>query len=216
MTTVQESIQALRALMDKNGLFPADWVCQQCGKPLNADGYHPAELHAGTYNGLCYDCTRKGPYVVAVSGLDGALSVSWPPSCPSHRRDRESRVGYEGCPHCEGLGATRKHANWSTYWEQCPHCKDRYYNHPSRVWAERRRATIYKVAESCFHDALRQACGLPRRVSKRRLTSAVAQMPAEEVRAIRRCYLAAYERLNARFTALLERRAKNFILRVGW
>lgn len=33
--------------------------CNRCGKPLNKDGGHPAELYAGTYTGLCYGCQNS-------------------------------------------------------------------------------------------------------------------------------------------------------------
>ena len=38
-----------------DGMYPQH-ECSGCGKLLNADGGHPAELYAGTYTGLCYEC----------------------------------------------------------------------------------------------------------------------------------------------------------------
>jgi hypothetical protein len=75
-------------------------------KPLDADGGHPAERYAGTHNGLCYPCTATGPYMVEVAELDGCRRLSYPPSCPSLRRDRETELAYPDCEQCLGAWHT--------------------------------------------------------------------------------------------------------------
>jgi hypothetical protein len=115
------------APMDKStGMYPADWTCKACGKVLNADGGHPAELYAGTYTGLCYGCERGGPYVVPDSELpDGARRVSWPPACPSWRRDRTEHWAYPDCEDCKGQGARMRYGRNGQWTEGCRSCLTR-------------------------------------------------------------------------------------------
>src|SRR5438128_1995499 len=76
-------------------------ACTNCGRLLNADGGHPAELYLGTYTGLCDDCVRAGPFTVTRFG--DVAAVSHPPHAPSWRRNRESYLHWLGCaaPRCQ-------------------------------------------------------------------------------------------------------------------
>ena len=67
-----------------DGMLPQH-PCKWCGKLLNQDGYHPAELYAGTYTGLCSSCESFGPRILQ-EFYDGCKLISHPPSTPSHRR----------------------------------------------------------------------------------------------------------------------------------
>ena len=89
--------------MDSYGMLPQHG-CKQCGKALNADGGHPAELYAGTYTGLCYQCERSGVRLVYTARLDGCQSWEFPPHCASWRRDRERFLAYPECEICSGKG----------------------------------------------------------------------------------------------------------------
>lgn len=156
-------------LMDVHGMYP-DWFwCTGCGKQLNADAGHPAELYAGTYNGLCYGCTKRGAYVAKVCALDGAREVSWPPHSPSWRRDREKHIAYADCETCGGLGIelpawrSPEHAGKS-----CEPCWQRYLTHPVRVWDDARRRLIYDRAQAAFERAWDQAAGSAGKCTKKR------------------------------------------------
>lgn len=118
------ALERAYAPMDKStGMYPADWTCKACGKVLNADGGHPAELYAGTYTGLCYGCERAGTYVVPDSELpDGARRVSWPPACPSWRRDRTEHWAYPDCEDCKGKGARMRYGHMNQWTEFCRPC----------------------------------------------------------------------------------------------
>lgn len=109
------------------GMLPDGIPCKACGKPLNADGGHPAELYAGTYNGLCYACTKAGPYAVDVFP-DGTVQLSYPPHCPSWRRDREKFYAHPDCEDCAGAGmrmVSRSNMYGGSYPVHCLTCTAR-------------------------------------------------------------------------------------------
>jgi hypothetical protein len=107
------------------GMFPEGWICLSCGKRLNADGNHPAELYAGTFNGLCYACTSAPGFVARVLP-DGCQLWSYPPHCPSWRRDRERAYGYPDCGTCKGSGRI-SHGSWTSPPRHCDDCFDRHF-----------------------------------------------------------------------------------------
>jgi hypothetical protein len=153
------------ALMDRHGMLPDDWSCMRCAKQLGTR--NPAELYAGTWNGLCYGCTSEGPYVAAVAALDGARKVSWPPNCPSYRRDRQEHYAYEDCENCKGLGATGYHST-SHAAETCKPCLARYCAHPVRRAAEKWLTLSMTSCQAAFEAAWDQAAGVPKRCSNKR------------------------------------------------
>ena len=164
------SIHPLSGVMDSHGMLPQDdFFCLGCGKTLNADGGHPAELYAGTWNGLCYGCTKRGPFVAKVCRLDGAREVSWPPHSPSWRREREKHIAYEDCATCDGLGIEKpawrspEHAG-----QYCRPCSARCYEHPLRVWDSERRLLLRTRAQAAFERAWDQAAGSAGKCSKKR------------------------------------------------
>lgn len=134
---VETALAAITEHMDPStGMYPADWACRACGKTLNADGMHPAELYAGTFTGLCYGCERSGSYVVPGSELpDGGRLISHPPASPSWRRDRTTHWAYPDCEECGGKGARMRYSNWGQYLEYCRPCM-------TRVMAPRRANEI--------------------------------------------------------------------------
>lgn len=141
--------------MDQEGMLPQH-PCKNCGKMLNADGYHPAELYLGTYTGLCYDCEGKGPFIVD-EYIDGAKRISYPPNSPAWSREREEYVAYADCPECKGKGMTRvsKSApHGGSFRKFCKTCSQRFYLHPVRArFFERYRRwveCIYEIAEGLF------------------------------------------------------------------
>lgn len=155
-------------LLDRHGMLPAELFCLRCGKTLNADGNHPAELYGGTFNGLCYGCTKVGPYVAKVAVLDGCRVVSWPPHCPSWRRDREEHYAYEGCETCGGLGIEGR-TRWDGHGGQyCRPCLVRYSEHPLQVWYWKRWHAIRDLAQAVFDRRLDEVAGVPRKCSAKR------------------------------------------------
>ena len=119
--------------MSWDGMYPPH-PCRECGKQLNADGGHPAELYAGTYTGLCYGCERK-PVRIVQSYEDGAIRLSYAPHCPSWRREREEYQAYPNCPDCDGKGMKiidRSFAHGGPYPAYCKPCSDRFWNYPPR------------------------------------------------------------------------------------
>lgn len=155
----------------ETGHFPADWCCVGCGKQLNADGNHPAETYAGTYNGLCYPCTSKGPFIVGQRVIDSGVVWSYPPHCPSWRRDRESKVFYWDCPTCGGYGKRDHHVGYGTV--RCDTCSHRAYStgpqHESWEWRRRAR----EAAQARFERRLIALCDLPKRASEKRQQEAI-------------------------------------------
>jgi hypothetical protein len=194
----------LAGVMDVHGMLPDDWFCTGCGKQLNADGNHPAELYAGTWNGLCYSCTQRGPFVREVSALDGALRVSWPPSCPSYRRDRQDYHAYEGCGACHGLGSDRYESSmggFSSYPVQCEACMHRYMNHPERVRYNARWTALREAAQRVFDREWDRAAGVPTKCSKKRRIALREALPKDARDALRPPILARYQVLEARLKA---------------
>jgi hypothetical protein len=163
--------QSLRDLgMDSHGEFTVPIDCLGCGKRLNADGNHPAEIYAGTFNGLCYGCTKAGPYVKQVAALDGCRKVSWPPHCPSWRRDREEFYAYPGCGTCQGLGVGGRGTSVGaiSYPIQCKPCLGRYCAHPLRQMDQRYRTLLRERAEGAWRRELHRLAGVPGRCSQKR------------------------------------------------
>lgn len=152
------------AIMDRHGMLPDDIFCIRCAKPLNMDGGHPAELYAGTYNGLCYGCTGTGPYVAAVAQLDGCQRVSWPPPCPSHRRDRVNYYGYPDCANCKGLGAT----GYVSSAKSCDACLARWASHPVTVAESRWSELMYRSLQATFDRAIDYHAGVPKKCTRKR------------------------------------------------
>jgi hypothetical protein len=188
--------QLLEALgMDRDGMFPPG-PCRSCGKPLNADGNHPAELYAGTFTGLCYGCERAAPYVQR-RWADGAQLVSHPPSCPSWRRDRETFVGYPDCPTCAGTGVEQ--TTWTSggpVRHYCRACIARFSAWEVRARREDRTTWLRERADVVFERKLRAALGLPARTSRKRLRAAAA-MPKEDLHAVARPIRARLDRMLA-------------------
>ena len=175
--------------MTWDGMLPQQ-DCQRCGKPLNTDGGHPAELYAGTFTGLCYKCEREGPYVVKTYSADGAQRISYPPSCPSWRRDRVEHIAYPDCPQCKGTGRIYVDRPWRTgggYHKSCDRlsacvpaqagCLERFSGHPGRMWAGARSTALYNSAMALWNGQLR-AVGLHGRLLVVRSTG---EEPPEEV-----------------------------------
>jgi len=150
------ALGGIYAIMDRNGMLPDEIFCARCAKPLNADGNHPAELYAGTYNGLCYGCTSAGPFVAAVAQLDGCQRVSWPPKEPSYRRSREDHYGYPDCGNCQGLGATGS----PYYAKTCDACLARWQAHPVTVAQRRWSELMHRSLQATFDRAIDRAAGI--------------------------------------------------------
>lgn len=126
------------------GMLPQH-ACKKCGKPLNSDGGHPAELYLGTYTGLCYPCQNAGPYVKATHE-DGAVEISYPPHNPAWRRDRVTFTAYLDCEDCGGYGRryeSRSFGAGGGYYAYCKTCIERFMNYPKRQRFERWRKCIY-------------------------------------------------------------------------
>lgn len=106
-------------------------ACVNCGKELNSDGMHPAETYAGTYTGLCYSCQNSESYIIEKFS-DGAMIISYPPHCPSFRRDREHYTAYSDCPKCKGTGRyyiSRCMSQGGPYYGYCTECSKRFGEH---------------------------------------------------------------------------------------
>lgn len=156
MNVVEAALKRAYKDMDRDGMYPADWTCRSCGKVLNAGGQYPAELYAGTYNGLCYSCTSGTSYVEAVYEMDGAQRWSHPPTTPSWRRDREDSTGYPDCEKCKGTGTAgmRYTSQWgSRYRERCQDCTQRFYANRQH-WTELDRR-MREAAENRYQRAVK-------------------------------------------------------------
>lgn len=132
--------------MSWDGMLPKR-NCESCGKPLNEDGGHPAELYAGTYTGLCYKCERKPDFVLKTYVIDGALLISHPPNTPAHRRDRWTSHAYEDCDECDGSGETYEHRSFRVgggYYRYCEKCSRRFWGHPERKRYEAARGKLWE------------------------------------------------------------------------
>lgn len=191
------------------GMFPSAWTCRGCARPLDADGMHPAELYAGTCTGLCYECEGKPLFVKETYVLDGAMRVSYPPSCPSWRRDREEFLAYADCATCGGGGIGS--SDWmhgATYRHYCAACHNRFYAHPLRARAIRHRQRLYEAAERVWQSELARIARsmLPKRAPKRAV-SALARDIAKSPRmaAIKRDLLARHKQACARLEPLSRR-----------
>lgn len=186
--------EVFRDMDPATGLFPAGWQCLGCGKTLNADGGHPAELYAGTYTGLCYGCERKPSYIQGTYTLDGALLLSYPPHAPSWRRARESFTAYVDCGTCEGRGRLMKRGQWEQYPVQCQMCFERFYGQPLRRWASQRESRIRRAAQNVYEAVLRRArlYGLAKR----------GKAPSDRLDALRAPVWARYERVMVRWRGL--------------
>jgi hypothetical protein len=191
----------LAGVMDRHGMLPEDWPCLRCGRKLNADGGHPAELYAGTWNGLCYPCTSAGPYIEKISWLDGCRKVSWPPHCPSWRRTREDHYAYPGCETCKGLGIVpgTRSAGYRAG-ESCKPCRDRMNGNPVRKGCWDASEQLMRDWQERFGQALLAAQGLPARASRKRRQAALEAMDPQELASLKGQYLAAYQRDRTEYT----------------
>ena len=186
--------------MDNHGMLPQH-NCKQCGKALNSDGGHPAELYAGTYTGLCYSCERSEERLIKTDPLDGANTWEFPPHCPAWRRTRERFIGFTGCAQCGGKGRLwigRADSQCGSYTQQCPECSTRYWHHPLRLWEEKRWGTIRKAAESLYLKELKR---------RKLLEQAKAgTIPADLCREIQAPYIERMEKIRAQFHTLANKR----------
>lgn len=204
-------LQSTHAHMDKDGMFPQDWQCQRCGKTLNADGNHPAELYAGTFNGLCYPCTGGPRYVTGTRLVDGGTVWSYPPHCPSWRRDRETHVFYWDCELCHGEG---RHSSYD-HPVRCDACSKRSYTYgPGHDHNEYRRRAR-DAAQTRFERRLAKHLKLPKRTSKKRRDEAFKTLRDNEpdtFQAIADPIVADFHRVEAAISARAERRSTYKIL----
>jgi len=194
--------------MSWDGMLPPH-PCKRCGKPLNADGGHPAELYAGTYTGLCTQCQNTGPYVVKEYGADGAQRISYPPHCPAWRRDREEFIAYPDCRECGGTGRIYVDRGWKhggPYYRPCDRCLDRFRGHPGRRWAGSRSTLIYQAAQAAWHGALWRAGLLERLLAADRSGEEPPQEVMDLVEDIRQGTIARMRRLQEHHAAVAARR----------
>lgn len=94
------------------------------------DSGYPAETYAGTATGLCYDCTGAAPYEENYQLVSGARVWNHPPSCPSHRRDRETHYSFDDCKVCNKGATSQSNGIWGSSVVQCKACSDRHSAHP--------------------------------------------------------------------------------------
>lgn len=142
--------------------------CQGCGKPLDVDGEHPAELYTGTYTGLCYKCQSSQVYEVDQSPMGVVRRMSHPPHCPSWRRDREEFWWWPECtnPDCEH-GRTwiyRGDGSGGSYTVQCRTCLEVYRAEPAvqeedRQWNRSHLARLIwrEIGEAEYESRLKKA-----------------------------------------------------------
>jgi len=174
--------------MSWDGMYPKGLKCEKCGKTLNEDGGHPAELYAGTFTGLCYGCERQGPYLVATFKIDGCQVISYPPDCPSHRRDRTEKYAYPDCEECQGAGrlyVSRSFAQGGSYYRYCRACLDRFCKQPLRAAYEKEWDVACKNIVYPEQDRLNREFGkaLPDELKGRGFID-LSQTQAEEYKAI--------------------------------
>lgn len=141
-----------------NGFLEAH-DCKGCGKPLQGDGSgRPAELYAGTYTGLCYNCENSGPCITRTDS-DGAQHWDCPPHCPAWRRDREFYIGYADCAECKGQGrhyVSRANPQGGPYYRHCETCFQRYCEQPIRKAVSVRYQRITRAAHSVWDRELKR------------------------------------------------------------
>jgi hypothetical protein len=109
-----------------DGMLPAGTKCKRCGKVLNADGGHPAELYAGTYTGECYSCARENGRVER-GYPTGARELSYLDDYQPLRRSQFT--AYADCEVCQGQGyihISRALAFGGSYKSYCQPCLDRH------------------------------------------------------------------------------------------
>ncbi|MDE1821165.1 MAG: hypothetical protein KGJ23_07980 [Euryarchaeota archaeon] len=132
MTGADVLTHPFAAVMDRDGFLPP-MSCRNCGKPLEGDGSgHPAELYAGTWNGLCYPCTGAPAFKSTVEDLSGVEVWSHPPHCPAWRRDRETFLYVPGCGKCDHgrIMVSRSMMLGGSYPVQCGDCSRAHHGHP--------------------------------------------------------------------------------------
>lgn len=186
--------------MGWDGMLPRR-NCERCGKPLNQDGAHPAELYAGTFTGLCYVCERAGGYALETY-RDGAKRISYPPHCPSWRRDREEYTAYEDCTECNGTGRhaiSRDYSKGGSYPVQCKACSERYYSDKLRDRASNALSRLREKAQEHYENLLKAN----RIYGKARKGDA----PPEIVEQCRTEAIDWYERAKVRLETIHERQA---------
>ena len=133
--------------------------CERCQKPLQGLGSgRPAESYAGTFNGLCYDCTGAAPFI-AREFEDGSVMWSHPPHCPSWRRDRELFLQFPGCRCNKGI-AKRGYSYGASYPISCERCwalrswRDRLAEYRKHQWI---RAETYITQLDAQAERIRKA-----------------------------------------------------------
>ncbi len=190
---IQEGWNELCKLMDKDGMLPPH-PCKVCGQILNADGGHPAELYLGGYTGMCYKCQNATSYV-AKRYPDKAMLWSYPPQCPSWRRDREERTAYADCPDCHGVGQVVSRSGGNQTYVYCKTCTDRFYFAPTRQYYYNRCKAITSAAKAVYERALIKAFG------KKKWKKATR----EQAEPYQLATLARYDRVHAKFLAQFDK-----------
>jgi hypothetical protein len=153
--------------MSWDGFLPPS-PCRKCGKMLQGKGSgYPAETYAGCATGLCYTCTGAGAYEENYSLVSGAIVWNFPPSCPSHRRSRETYFSFGDCKKCFKGTVNKSNGIWGSYPAQCPTCSGRHRSHPIvksihlRSSAENAKsALVFAVANRTWWGRL-EAAGIP-------------------------------------------------------
>lgn len=179
--------------MTWDGMLPAGITCKNCDAELGTR--NPAERYAGTYTGLCYKCQNQGPFIIARYNMDGAIEISYAPSSPSWRRDREDYVAYKDCENCKGTGykwSTRTPPSAGSYRSYCKLCFNKFYRNPIRsAWDQGWRWRMEKVSHYCqekYEEELLDHFGYP--VSRQLLES--CEWVKEEAAPLSEKWLAEY------------------------
>jgi hypothetical protein len=203
-TVINDTLDQAYEHLDRDGMLPGAWQCQRCGKQLNADGNHPAELYAGTFNGLCYPCTNGSKYVEGTRLVDGGTVWNYPPHLPSWRRSRETYVFFWDCEQCHGEGVRPSWDNTA----RCPTCSKRAYTYgPGHDHHDYRRRAL-DAAQARFERRLAAHLKLPKRTSRKRRKAASLALRDEQpetFKAINDEVLAEFRRVNAAIDRRAER-----------
>lgn len=190
-------------------------TCRKCGKSLDGQGDgHPAESYAGTYTGLCDKCTHAGGFVIRIAESDGCKQWSYPPHCPSWRRDRESYLAYDDCLTCKGTGRiyiSRSYPQGGPYYIQCKECSARYYDQPIRKarseFATRAYTRIRALIESRYYADLRVIIGW--RKSKK-ITARTKFDPTEDqtkrIEEAKKTHFEVYQTLTGKLDKIIDRK----------